>query len=255
MAAGAWYHERVDRRGLTSAEFFREALAFARGPYAEALARGASLGTEERQRVATQLASFIGLPVDLIMAHDLRIDANTWMFNLLKDQGLRTGRLDVRVTGPLAPGQEGAIDDPALGVVKRGQSPGPAPTPASIGAVPSPVVGRYLVETLKFPSVDVYVGVNFLANSKWTFQPDPGTEANLAAAMARDRHLRLFVTSGYFDYGASDGQRFLGAGVPEDRFTFVPLPGPHEVYAGEENRAAFNAAVRRFVTAAGNQAH
>lgn len=248
MAAGAWYHRKVDRRGLSSADFFREAMAFARGPLARALARSKDLPEADKHRVAVQLAGFIGLPVDLILAHDLRIDANTYMFNLLKDQGLRTGRLDLRVTGPLLPGQEGAIDDPALGVVKPGARSGPAPTPASVGAVESPIVGRYLVRQLHFASNVPYIGVNFLANSQWTFHSDPDTEANMAAAMARDRGLRLFVTAGYFDFGAGDGSRFLDAGVPAQRFVFVPLPGPHEVYDGDENRKAFNEAVRRFVS-------
>ncbi|MBS0612959.1 MAG: hypothetical protein JSS24_07295 [Proteobacteria bacterium] len=248
MAAGAWYHRKVDRRGLSSADFFHEAMVFARGPYAQALARGQDLPEDDKRRIATQLSAFIGLPVDLILKEDLRIEANTYMFNLLKDQGLRTGRLDLRVTGPLAPGQEGAIDDPALGVVKPGAHSGPAPTPASIGAVESPDVGRYLTQQLHFASTEPYIGVNFLANSQWTFHPDPSTEVNLAAAMSRDHRLRLFVTAGYFDFGAADGRLFLQAGVPAQRFVFVPLPGPHEVYEGVENRAAFNQAVRQFVS-------
>ncbi len=251
MAAGAWYHHKVDRRGLSSAAFFREAMSFARGPYASALARGKDLTEEDRHRIAVQLSGFIGLPVDLILAHDLRIEANTYMFNLLKDQGLRTGRLDLRVTGPLEPGQEGAIDDPALGVVKPGARSGAAPTPASIGAVESPVVGRYLEQQLHFASKEPYIGVNFLANSQWTFHPDPGTEANLATAMSRDPRLRLFVTAGYFDFGAADGSLFLEAGVSPERFVFVPLPGPHEVYDGDDNRRAFNDAVRHFVSPVG----
>lgn len=248
MAAGAWYHRKVDRRSLTSAEYFHLAMSFARGPFAAAIARGAALPEADKRRVAVELAGFIGLPVELILAKDLRIDANTYMFNLLKDRALRTGRLDLRVTGLLAPGQEGAIDDPALGVVKPGVAPGPAPTPESIGAVQSPAVGQYLQRQLHFPSSEPYIGVNFLANAKWIFHPDPSTESNLAAAMARNGSLRLFVTAGYFDFGATDGQPYLDAGVPPDRFVFVPLAGPHQVYEGEDNRAVFNAAVRRFVS-------
>lgn len=247
LAAGAWYHGRVDRRGLTSAQFFEAAATFARGPYAQALAAGDALPAEERQRIAAALSDYIGLPVPLILEKNLRIDANTWMFNVLKDRGLRTGRLDLRVTSPLLPGQEGAIDDPALGVVPQGKA-GPPPTPASLGAIESPVVGTYLKEQLGFAAGDPYIGVNFLANSQWTFHPDGGSEANMASAMTRDPRLRLFVTAGYFDYGASDGVGYLDAGVPAARFTFAPLPGPHEVYDGAGNRAAFNDAVRRFVT-------
>jgi hypothetical protein len=62
-------------------------------------------------------------------------------------------------------------------------------------------------------------------------------------------HLRLFITSGYFDFGSSDASAFLDAGVPADRLVFLPLPGPHEVYAGEDNLKAFTDSIRSFVTA------
>jgi hypothetical protein len=149
----------------------------------------------------------------------------------------------------------GGIDDPALGVVKP-QANGAVPTPESVGAVVSPAVGRYISEDLKFQTSESYYGVNFKANVAWDYHaannsPEETTAAILSRAMSGDSTLRLFTVGGYFDLNATDGSAFLEAGVPTDRYTQMMLPGPHEVYEGDENHRAFNAAVRRFV--AGHQ--
>jgi carboxypeptidase C (cathepsin A) len=249
-AAGAWYHQVVDRRGLSLAHFYAQASDFARNELAPAL-RAGNLSEARRQQLAAKLSSFIGLKPDLILARNFSIDRNTYMFNLLKDRGLRTGGLDTRATAPLGPNQEGSIDDPAFNFIKPGSVKGRAPTVADAGAIESPAVGHYLETALKFADKEPYYGVNFIANSKWTMHDDdPSTNAIMVEAMKADPHLRLFVTSGYFDYGASDQTGALAAGVPRDRLDFLPLPGPHQVYEGEDNLKAFNEAVRKFVNGA-----
>ncbi|MBS0333646.1 MAG: peptidase S10, partial [Proteobacteria bacterium] len=130
MAAGAWYHGKIDRKGRSVEQVFNEALGFARTDYVTALIEGGSLPAADKRRIAQRMSALIGLPADFIEAHDLRISKNDWMFNLLKDKGLRTGLLDVTVTGPLLEGAEGGIDDPALGVV-------PKPKPGASGKPPT----------------------------------------------------------------------------------------------------------------------
>jgi carboxypeptidase C (cathepsin A) len=261
MAAGAWFHQKIDRKGRTVAQVFDEALAFARTDYVTALIKGASLPSAEKHRVAQRMAQLIGLPAEFIEAHDLRIAKNDYMFNLLKDKGLRTGLLDVTVTAPLEPGQDGAIDDPALGVVPKraaGAPAGPPPTPAQIGPVPSPAVGAYITNDLKFPSTDAYIGVNFLVNSQWQYETrgnDFSTRSGdfeaLAAALRADPRMRLFWAGGYYDlttpaYAARYNLDQLG--VPPGQLTANYFPGPHGVYAGEVNLKRFDDAVRAFVT-------
>jgi carboxypeptidase C (cathepsin A) len=254
MAAGAWYHNKVDRHGLTVQQFYAAAMEFARGEYADALAQGTSLPAPERRRVSQKLSTYIGLPVDLIESKDLKIDGNTYMFNLLKDRGLRTGGLDTRATSELKPNAAGGIDDPSLGVVAP-VSGGAVPTAASVGPVVSPAVGRYISEDLKFPSTDPYYGVNFTANSQWVFSPTEGdrdgsTAAIMARAMKADLKLKLFAVSGIYDLGSSDGEGFRENGVPEDRLTLDSFPGPHEVYDGTDNRTTFDNDVRNFIRSA-----
>jgi carboxypeptidase C (cathepsin A) len=237
MAAGAWHHGRIDRAGRTVDQHFDEAVRFARTDYVSALIQGSSLPSAEKRRVALRMSALIGLPVDLILEKDLRPSKNDWMFNLLKDRNLRTGLLDVTVTAPLEPGQDGAIDDPALGVVPRraaGAPAGPPPTPQQIGPVPSPVVGRYLTEVLKYPAgSEPYYGVNFAVNAAWDYE---GRTANpfegLAKAMRADPKLRLFWAAGYYDLTtpAYAGRYTLDqVGVPPSQLTAAYFAGPHGV--------------------------
>lgn len=254
MAAGAWYHGKIDKAGRTVDQVFAEALQFARTDYLIALVQGSSLPPAERRRIAERMAALVGLPAALIEEKDLRLSKNDFMFNLLKDQNLRTGLLDVRVTAPLEPGQDGAIDDPALGVVPK-RAPGaaatPPPSPAAIGPVPSPAVGRYLTEVLKFPSADAYYGVNFAVNAAWDRTGGEGAYAALAEALRKDPEMRLFWAAGYYDLTtpAYAGRYTLDQlGVPAGQLTAAYFPGPHGVYDGEENLARFTSAVRAFVT-------
>jgi carboxypeptidase C (cathepsin A) len=250
MAAGAYFHRKVDRNGRSLEQFVAQARQFASGDYADALAKGQSLSPADRHHVADQLASFIGLPDTFVEAHDLRISTNDYMFNLLQDHGLRTGLLDVRSTSPLMKNASGAIDDPALGVVTPAANSNKAPTPEEVGAVSSPGVAQYLRDQLKFPSQDPYIGVNFTANVAWTWDNDRDTSALVAQRMRSDSGMRLFVASGLFDLATTgDGSGFTHAGVPAGRLTFVSLPGGHEVYGDDATHARFGAAVRSFLRA------
>lgn len=256
MAAGAWFHNRIDRAGRSVEQVYDEAARFARTDYVSALIQGSSLPAAEKHRIAERMSALTGLPVDLIEQKDLRISENDYMFNLLKDQTLRTGLLDVRVTAPLEPGALGALDDPALGVVPKhaaGAPAGPPPTPASIGPVPSPVVGAYVKEELKYPTTETaYYGVNFSVNAAWKYDSGDAI-AGLGEAMRERPALRLFWAAGYYDLTtpAYRARYTLDQdGIPPERLTAVYFEGPHGVYAGEANRKLFTDAIRKFVSGA-----
>ena len=254
MAAGAWYHGRIDRKGRSVSQVFDETVQFARTDYVTALIRGGSLPLAEKRRIAARMSTLIGLPADVIEQHDLRVSKNDWMFNILKERTLRTGLLDVTVTAPLEPGQDGAIDDPALGVVPKrapGAAAAPPPSPAELGAIPSPAVGRYLTEQLGFPSTDTYYGVNFSVNAEWNYEGRANPFTGLGAAMRGNPKLRLFWAAGYYDLTtpAYSGRYTLDqAGVPAGQLTAAYFAGPHGVYDHPENLVRFTQAVRAFVT-------
>jgi carboxypeptidase C (cathepsin A) len=255
MAVGAWYHQKIARRGRSAQDVYRQALEFARTDYVSALIKGSSLDRAERHRIAERMSALIGLPADFIEARDLRISANDYMFNLLKDRGLRTGMLDVRVTAPLAPGQVGDIDDPALGVVRRpaaGKAPTEAPSPASVGPVQSPAMASYLRDELKFPADEPYYAINFTANAAWDLKDVDAGFGSITKAMKANPGMRLFWAAGYFDLATpayAGRYAFDQDGIPPDRLTTAYFVGPHAVYDGDQNLRAFTAAVRAFVEA------
>ncbi|MEH3048481.1 S10 family serine carboxypeptidase-like protein [Sphingomonas adhaesiva] len=253
MAAGRWFHRPDTRDGKSVRQVYDEAVAFAQTDYASALIRGGSMAAGEREAMARRVAAMIGVDPALVLANALRVPKNVWMFNLLKDRGLRTGLLDVRVTAPLPADQEGdgALDDPALAVVPTGAKKDGKPfNPADVGPVPNPVFGAHLTHDLKFPTQDIYYAVNFSANAAWKHDPTIDAVRPVADAMRADPKLRLFWTAGVYDLTTPAYEARYGldqAGIPAERLTAEIFDGPHGVYEGVANRAKFAAAVRGFV--------
>lgn len=253
MAAGAWYHHRIDRNGRTVEQVFDAAGQFARTEYLTALYRGSGLPAADRARIAQRMSQLIGLPASLIEAKDLRIDKNTYMFDLLKDQRLRTGLLDVRVTGPLLANGQGAIDDPALGALPKKLLGSKHLTAASMGILKNPKIGAYLKQELHFSTTKQYYSINFIANSQWKYHRDFDPVAAVSAAMKAQPGLRLMWVQGLYDLTCpADLARYTidQDDIPADRLWAVILPGPHSAYTTPETLPIFTAALRKFVAPA-----
>lgn len=255
MAAGAWYQQKIARGGRTVEQVFDAAEQFARTEYLTALFRGSSLPAADRARIAQRLSELIGLPASLIEAKDLRIDKNTYMFNLLKDRHLRTGLLDVRVTGPLIANGQGAIDDPALGALPKKLLGSKHLTAASMGILRNPMIGGYLEHELHFPTHEQYYSINFIANSKWKYDRDFDPVVAVSAAMKAQPALRLMWVQGLYDLTCpADLARYTldQDGIPANRLTAILLPGPHSAYTTARTLPLFVAALRSFVLPAGH---
>lgn len=256
MAAGAWYHRKIARDGRTVEQVFAQAERFARTQYLPALFRGSSLSSAARASLAQRMSALIGLPASLIEAKDLRISKDTYMFNLLKDQHLRTGLLDVRVTGRLVPNEQGAIDDPALGALPKKLLGSKHLTAASLGILKNPLIGGYLKHELRFPTRQSYYSINFIANSKWKFDRTFDAVAAVSAALKAQPRLRLMWVQGLYDLTCP---AYLARytidqhGIPADRLTALLLPGPHSAYTTPATLPVFAAALRRFIEAGGSR--
>lgn len=97
-AAIAWHHGRTAHQSRHLREFLDEVMAFARGPYAEALYEGNALSPAKRSEIACKLAGYIGLDPAYIERAHLRVSAVRFRKELLRDQGLVIGRMDGRET-------------------------------------------------------------------------------------------------------------------------------------------------------------
>jgi hypothetical protein len=177
------------------------------------------------------------------------------MFNLLADQGLRTGQLDGRATARLdAPPQRPPMDDPGLNFSLE-----PAP---AVSAAPPAVSGiaaqsrepaaleAYFRDTHGFDAPVTYNSLNLDVNAAWDHEGFADANRFLGEAMQADPGLRLFWASGLFDLTtpAYRGRYVLDqSGAPPERLTHAQFSGGHSVFTEEANRQALAQAVRDFV--------
>ncbi|HEY5206886.1 MAG TPA: hypothetical protein VIJ63_20155, partial [Roseiarcus sp.] len=100
-AATAWYHNLLPGGRPGELEpFLKQVEAFASGDYAQALQAGSELDPARRQAIAEQMAKYTGLTAAYILKADLRVDGGMFEKMLQDQDGLTTGRLDTRFSGP-----------------------------------------------------------------------------------------------------------------------------------------------------------
>ena len=100
FTADAWYHKKLpaDLQSKTLKQVVDESRTFAWGEYSAALTKGNTLTATERQAVAAKLARLSGLTTQFILAANLRVSAERFRKELLRDKRLTLGRLDGRYT-------------------------------------------------------------------------------------------------------------------------------------------------------------
>ncbi|HEY4138180.1 MAG TPA: peptidase S10, partial [Casimicrobiaceae bacterium] len=103
FACIAQYHGKLAGALAESPAAARAAAeSFVDEDYLTALHAGARLDKAVRRRVVNRLAELTGLAPALVDEKNLRISDQTYFFELLRDRGLIVGRLEARVTGPMA---------------------------------------------------------------------------------------------------------------------------------------------------------
>ena len=196
-AATAWYHHKLPANHPDLASLLSEVEHFAMGDYAQALAAGSELGATQRQAVAEQLHQYTGLPVDTILAADLRIDGGEFRQNLQAADQLTTGRIDTRFSGPdLDPLNQRAEYDP-LG--------------AAVGSAYLSAFNEYARKELHYGEGQTFKSsIATLAAWDWRHQVPGQPQAgpayqgtnvmpDLAHAMTLNPNLKVQLNAGYFD--------------------------------------------------------
>lgn len=100
VAATAWYHNKVNRKGRSVYDVMREAMDFAANDYLNALFKGNALDEAGRKRIADKLEYFTAIPSSYFLANNLRITRPTFQTELFKTEGLKLGSDDARYIGP-----------------------------------------------------------------------------------------------------------------------------------------------------------
>jgi carboxypeptidase C (cathepsin A) len=189
MIAG--YHHKLSpdlEQDMTKAR--EESEQFATGEYAQALAKGDAISSDERQKVIDQLARLTGLSKAVIDEANLRIDVPKFTHYLLIDQKLRVGRIDGRITGP-DPG--GLMDTPFYD-----------PTAPAIQPAYTSVFNNYVRTELGYKTdMPYYVFAQEAGFNKWEWgsaiKGFPDTATALRGAMVKDPYLKVLVMEGYYD--------------------------------------------------------
>ena len=209
FAADAWWHKKttIAPPPADLESLIAQAVAFAEGPYARAVA-----AFPESDPATTQkLSEFLGISPVVLDSWSLNVQANngitsSFLVTLLQDQGLALGIYDGRVSA--VDTGIAAIVDPASGAND--------PTMAAVSGVYTSMWNVYLNNELQFTSTSNFVDLNDQAYANWDFShidptgaqkggkdasgnPTVYTAGDLAAAMAANPDLKVFSANGYFD--------------------------------------------------------
>jgi carboxypeptidase C (cathepsin A) len=220
LANTAQFHGRLKGAPGASPQAARDAAeAFVVDDYLAALHLGAALDGARRERVAQRLAELTGLPRALVEERNLRISDVGFFFDLLRDSGRQVGRLDSRCSGPMAASRTRDFEfDPGIEAISA---------PYAMATLAYFQGGLGLAEEQRYELLngDVHKAWN------WNRGEDHGnafasTSADLARALRRNAHLRVFVASGRYD---------LGTPYSASNWSLAQLDAPAEVLSRVEH--------------------
>ena len=195
FACVAQYHGKLSGSLAESPAAARAAAEeFAGGEYLAALHAGARLSKAARRRIVNRVAQLTGLAPSLVEEKNLRISDHTFFFELLRDRGLIVGRLEARVTGPMAASRSRDWEfDPGI---------------EAIAAPYTMAAHAYMSERLGVDTQARYEVLSWDAHRQWNWnrgeQKGNGfacTSPDLSRALRRNPHLRVLVASGHYDLG------------------------------------------------------
>jgi len=198
-AAAAWYFDKVQNKPPDVAAWVQQAREFAAGAYAHALFEGDRLSAAELDSVAKEVSHFTGLSVDYVKEANLRISPTRFRKEVLRDQRLTLGRYDMRFEG----------ED----VDAAGENPSYDPSDTGITGAFVAALHNYLETQLDYNSTDAYrPSAGSIGQWDWKHKPtsggfsgftreqsEPYVAADLASAMRKNPHLKVFSANGYFD--------------------------------------------------------
>jgi carboxypeptidase C (cathepsin A) len=221
FANASQYHGLLKGELGAASEAARAAAeAFVDEDYAAALQAGARLSEKRRSRVARRIAELTGLPQALVEEKNLRIADQTYFFEALRPQGRIVGRLEARSTGPMAASRTRDWEfDPGIEAFAA---------PYTMAAM------AYFGEQLGMATEARYEVLSHDTHKAWNWNrgEDKGngfasTSRDLARAMRRNPHMKVFVASGRYD---------LGTPYSASDWSLAQLDAPAEVLARVTHR-------------------
>ena len=242
-AAVAWYHNKVPNRPGQLAPFVQTVREFALGEYADALLKGSTLGSSERDDVVRKLHAYTGLSEQFIRNADLRVEPGEFEKELLRTDYRTVGRLDGRFIG---------IDNKAIGDVPDYDA---TSTNAEVTAL-----NDYVRNGLHYQTDLIYEQLSLAVNAAWDIthtidgnkEPIADVLPDLHDAMTQNPQLRVFSANGYYDMATPFfGTQYLLSQMNLDpslrgNITYGFYESGHMVYLHEPALAQFRADLERW---------
>jgi carboxypeptidase C (cathepsin A) len=195
-AATAWYHNKVQNKPASLEAFLNEVRNFTEKEYVPALFKGNKLTNDERNALASKLASYSGCSADFWKKADLRVQAGEFFAELLRNEGNTVGRLDSRFKG----GNQDLLSQFA------------DYDPQSSAISPAYTAGfmHYFYNDLKVNKKLYYMtsaggreGFKWdwkhQGNMRWGTSAAINTGIDMAEAMTQDPNVKVLILNGYYD--------------------------------------------------------
>jgi len=239
FTASAWYHKALPAslQEKDLLEILPEAENYAINQVMPAIAKGASLGSEEKKKVAEKMAYYSGLSEKSILEHHLVVPTQFFWKELLRDESKNTiGRLDSRYLG--------------FDKISIGSAPEYNAELTSWLHSFTPAINYYIREHLNFKT-DVKYNM-FGSVHPWDTRNNQ-TRENLRKAMAQNPYLNIMFQSGYYD-GATTyfNTKYTmwqmdPGGIMKDRMSFKGYRSGHMMYLRKEDLKTANDDLRAFI--------
>ncbi|GAB58190.1 S10 family peptidase [Rheinheimera nanhaiensis] len=241
FAATAWYHNKLasELQQKDLYDILPQVEDFTLNQYLPALAKGNAISSEEKQRIAKQVASYAGLSLEAVLQNNLDIPTSYFWKELLRDRGQTVGRLDSRY----------------LGIDKRdaGERPDYNAELTSWLHSFTPAINHYIRNELNYKT-DIKYNM-FGPVHPWD-RSDDNTGENLRQAMAQNPYLKVLTQSGYYDGATNyfDGKYNMWqldpSGKMKHRLSFKGYRSGHMMYLRAEDLQKSNDDLREFILGA-----
>ena len=193
-AAAAWYFNKIPNKPANISDWVQQAREFAAGPYAQALFAGHDLSDAETDSIAKQVSHFTGLSEAYVKETNLRVNPSRFRKEVLRDERMTLGRYDMRFEG----------ED----VDAAGENPAYDPSDAGISGAFVAAFHDWVEGELKYQTTDTYhPSADSIGQWDWKHKPTSGggeqsqpyVAGDLASAIRKNPHLKVFSANGWFD--------------------------------------------------------
>ncbi|MEQ8685417.1 MAG: carboxypeptidase [Imperialibacter sp.] len=250
-AATAWYHNKVTNKPATVEAYMATVRKFTEEEYTPALFKGDQLSASEKSAMAAKLSALSGVSSDYWLKADLRVQADEFFQELLRDEGNTVGRLDSRYKG---------ISQDGIGQFADYDPQSAAISPAYIQGFlhyfhNDLKVNKKLTYTVTAGRRDGFKwDWKHKGNFAWGATAAINTGIDMAEAMSKAPNMKVLILNGYYDiatvfYGVEHSINHLGLTKEvKDNIIMKYYEAGHMMYTHQPSLEKFKEDVGSFIT-------